>query len=287
MIYLIQSPSYADETRKTYKDILKIGYTADESAEKRFCLYKNHNPSRVVLFTIPGATLQDESNLHAYFSRYRISGREWYEYSDEIIEFFKTHTTVESLAVLPPYRNRDAEAQARKEEKKRLFAALTKDEKLLYSKLKGMSAYNRLKYICEEIDSGNDMILPSLKKIPSTTFNTYAKYVEKLGTGNLKRLAYHITSINKELKMLTFDIEPLKADIYTTFKVGDRLKYCDVKKTLKDLYKKHNYYRSAKAKDIEEWFETKDAYFLDTLPDGTKKKSMGYELLSKKPRDAE
>ena len=77
--------------------VLKIGYTADKNSKKRFESYKNHNPFFEILFTIPGGTEEDERNLHYKFKSYLRSGREWFSCEQEILDFFTTHTTKESL----------------------------------------------------------------------------------------------------------------------------------------------------------------------------------------------
>ena len=77
--------------------VLKIGYTADKNSKKRFESYKNHNPFFEILFKIPGGTEEDEKNLHYKFKSYLISGREWFSCEQEILDFFTTHTTKESL----------------------------------------------------------------------------------------------------------------------------------------------------------------------------------------------
>ena len=77
--------------------VLKIGYTADKNSKKRFESYKNHNPFFEILFTISGGTEEDEKNLHYKFKSYLISGREWFSCEQEILDFFTTHKTKESL----------------------------------------------------------------------------------------------------------------------------------------------------------------------------------------------
>ena len=77
--------------------VLKIGYTADKNSKKRFESYKNHNPFFEILFKIPGGTEEDEKNLHYKFKSYLRSGREWFSCEQEILDFFTTHTTKESL----------------------------------------------------------------------------------------------------------------------------------------------------------------------------------------------
>lgn len=92
MIYLIQV-EYKTTT------LLKIGYTKDSSKEARFTAYKMHNPLSEVLFIIPEGTEKHEKALHYLFRKYLYKdyGNEWFNYNTEIIEFFKIHTTKESL----------------------------------------------------------------------------------------------------------------------------------------------------------------------------------------------
>lgn len=74
-----------------YKDItlLKIGYTNNK--KERDKSYNSLNPKCQILYEIPGADESKEKALHDYFDcyRYKNYGREWFEYSDEIVEYFK------------------------------------------------------------------------------------------------------------------------------------------------------------------------------------------------------
>ena len=92
MIYLIQV-EYKTCT------LLKIGYTKDSNKDKRFIAYKLHNPLSEILFTIPGGTEKHEKSLHLLFRQYLYPdyGNEWFVYNEEIIKFFQTHITKESL----------------------------------------------------------------------------------------------------------------------------------------------------------------------------------------------
>ncbi|MBP3732120.1 MAG: hypothetical protein J6I84_02620 [Bacilli bacterium] len=96
MIYLIRV-KYEKET------LLKIGYTEDSRKKLRYSNYKMHNPLYELLNEIPEGDLQDETNLHYKFRHLLKYGREWFSESKEIYEFFKSHTTKESLQELKPY----------------------------------------------------------------------------------------------------------------------------------------------------------------------------------------
>ena len=100
MIYLIKSSAYKDKSCKDHEDILKIGYTGEESKKSRFDCYITENPTCQVLYLIPGGTEQDERCLHRHFNKYLKYGQEWFSYEQEILDFFKIHTTKESLKEL-------------------------------------------------------------------------------------------------------------------------------------------------------------------------------------------
>lgn len=51
MIYLIKSAGYNE--KGDFIHLLKIGYTEDSKKDKRFQLYKLHNPTCKVLYEIP------------------------------------------------------------------------------------------------------------------------------------------------------------------------------------------------------------------------------------------
>ena len=98
MIYVIKSSAYKEGTNeKEYEDIIKIGYTGENSKKSRLDAYITENPTMRVLYLINNGTERDEKNLHYYFKRYRKYGNEWFEFNQEIINFFETHKTKESL----------------------------------------------------------------------------------------------------------------------------------------------------------------------------------------------
>ena len=120
MIYLIKSFGYTEG--KGYFDLLKIGYTRDNNYKSRLMTYKYHNPTCELLYIIPEATEVDEDNLQYYFRDYQFihnsfSSSEWFYYKDEIVDYFKTHTTRESLSSLPnsPSNKRSAFREYRRE----------------------------------------------------------------------------------------------------------------------------------------------------------------------------
>ena len=100
MIYVILSSAFKNGSNTEYDSLLKIGYFKDNRAKVITSTYLTENPTIKILFTIPGGTEQDEKNLHHRFRKYLKYGNEWFSYNQEILDFFTTHTTKESLEEL-------------------------------------------------------------------------------------------------------------------------------------------------------------------------------------------
>ena len=103
MIYVIRSAAVVDESIPSFEFILKIGYCRDDREKIRTTAYLTENPTIKTLYTIPEGTEQDEKNLHHHFRKYLKYRNEWFSYEQEILDFFKTHTTKESLEELDTY----------------------------------------------------------------------------------------------------------------------------------------------------------------------------------------
>ena len=102
MIYLIET-TYYNKTTQEIVDLLKIGYTGDSNKQTRYIQYRLHNPLFRVVYEIPEATELEEKKLQYYFREYQYGdyGNEWFRYDDKILDYFKGHTTKESLIDLP------------------------------------------------------------------------------------------------------------------------------------------------------------------------------------------
>ena len=251
MIYLIKSASWNSKENK-FEFILKIGYTGDESAKNRFSSYNNHNPTIEILFKIPEATEQQEMALHEYFKKFRVYNREWYEYNEEIIEFFKTHTTTESL----------------NSEQDLLMCIKTKDQQptkadfingLEESDLKirlqnyvaEKTVFCRLKFLCK---SENSFLLtePILEMLPE---NNFKKYFEVLGVDRIRALGCNLGRVNKELGIKTFSLDDLDFDIYQEFSEGDMVSSSEIKEKLAIIYKEYGFEKKPKTTDLQYWFD--------------------------------
>lgn len=100
MLYLINETFYNKNTKEII-DILKIGYTSDTiKSGSRYTTYLNHCPEVKLLYEIPGGTLDHEAALLSKFHHLLYKGNEWFRYSQEIIDYFKTHRDLESLSDL-------------------------------------------------------------------------------------------------------------------------------------------------------------------------------------------
>ena len=115
MIYLIRSAAVVDESIPSFEFILKIGYCRDDREKTRTAIYITENPTIKTLFTIPGGTEQDEKNLHHHFRKYLKYGNEWFSYNQEILDFFTTHTTKESLEELDLHLSKNKQDKLQKE----------------------------------------------------------------------------------------------------------------------------------------------------------------------------
>ena len=100
MIYVILSAAFKNSSNTEYESLLKIGYCRDDREKVRTAIYITENPTIKTLYTIPEGTEQDEKNLHHHFRKYLKYGNEWFSYEQEILDFFTTHTTKESLEEL-------------------------------------------------------------------------------------------------------------------------------------------------------------------------------------------
>ncbi len=108
---------------------------------------------------------------------------------------------------------------------------------------------------------------------------TYKKYYETLGPDRLRALGYNITRVEKEYNATLFNKEDLKNHIYSNYSDGNKYSKSDIKESLQKLYDSLNYAKTAKANDLEEYFEIKDCKVLNSE---TGKYDNGFELIKKK-----
>ena len=118
-----------------------------------------------------------------------------------------------------------------------------------YDELK--TVYEKLYFLCEA-DLSEDA-----RRIVENQVDGKIKSYLTIGKDRLKALGYNSTKINKELGNYVVDKEDIEMIIQKEFHEGDRLLKADIKEKLKKIHETLNINKSAKAIDIEEWFEVK------------------------------
>lgn len=116
MIYLTESAAYRKSKNGCLELflILKISHVSEGKIGKRHQDSLTNNPTCKILYTIPGATIEQESRIQKLFEKLRVpkeylggvNTREWYWHDNYIINFFSDLKTVDDLEnKLKTYRN--------------------------------------------------------------------------------------------------------------------------------------------------------------------------------------
>ena len=135
--------------------------------------------------------------------------------------------------------------------------------------------YNKLKCLCEEsINFDNRELEMIFDLIPKS----FGKYYKILGADGCKRYGYNYTRLNDAIKVLEYNKDDLKTSVHLYFKEDSVISKPDMKACLQAVYNSLNLPRTAKASDIEEWFET---YLVNVTDPNTGKRSKCYKLLKK------
>ena len=137
--------------------------------------------------------------------------------------------------------------------------------------------YDKLRLLCE-YDMSDEARKIVVGQIPDN--DEIKSYYTVLGPQRLYELGYNVTLIKKDLKIVTFDPELLRTSIYSEFHIGEKLTLSDIKTKLTDIYNKLNYSKTPKAIDLLEYFDVKKG-LVNCVVDGAKKRSKGYELLTR------
>ena len=138
---------------------------------------------------------------------------------------------------------------------------------------------SKLKLLCEY--GFNDQVIGVVLDQIGEHDNIKSYYIS-LGPERLKALGYNRYDIEKELGVVTFSYELLESNIYSEFKVGDKLTLSSIKDRLGYLYSNINYDATPKAKDLENYFEVKPIVMYERKENGSRKQIKGYELLKRK-----
>lgn len=135
--------------------------------------------------------------------------------------------------------------------------------------------YWKLKYLCQNYNNfsevDKEVVLGNIHD------KRFREYITILGPDVCKSCGYNITKLNKKLEVNSFDKSSLIQDIYSEFKVDESYLTSDIINILEGLYKKFDYKKIARAKDLEQYFEMKPC----KIPiNGTRVN--GFKILSKK-----
>lgn len=171
MIYLIKSAGY-DESENLIH-LLKIGYTEDNNKDKRFQLYKLHNPTCKVLYEIPNLPEDIEKRIQYKFRglKYNEYGNEWFYYSEDIINFFKDIDNIDLESLPKSPRRREIEFTNLKNEVIEIikYLFLTKKEYLDYLE-------NLITTLGDKFSVSS--VLDYIKTDPLVNKDLYSKYLE-------------------------------------------------------------------------------------------------------------
>ena len=130
---------------------------------------------------------------------------------------------------------------------------------------------HKLKFLCESSNlPGFGTILDN---VPNKRFK---EYINTLGVEGCKSLCYKIELIDKKLSVLSFDQDKLREAVYAKFEVGKAYTKSILKKMLDEVYKSIGYKVTAKAIDLEEYYNLRRTSVFDG-----NKRTAGFKLLSK------
>jgi hypothetical protein len=103
----------------------------------------------------------------------------------------------------------------------------------------------------------------------------FKEYYTIMGPDFIRANKYQEADIRREwIKLRANKTIDIASEIYKIFEVGKRYTKADIKETLKGLYSRLGYQKTAKASDLEEYFSLKKIFTSD--------KKNGFELLEKK-----
>lgn len=130
----------------------------------------------------------------------------------------------------------------------------------------------KFKYLCEQSELPEFHII--VDNVPNKGFK---QYIDILGLDACRAMSYNIGDMNKKLNVESFNKNDIKVKVFELFEVGKSYSKASIKSILSDLYKELDYKATAKASDLEEYFEIKRCF----MPEGDKRVN-GFKILGKK-----
>lgn len=134
----------------------------------------------------------------------------------------------------------------------------------------------KLKFLCEKLPTLNELERTCI--LGSITESHFLEYIEVLGLDECKAQAYNTSLLNKKMNIVGFDENLLNDAIYNEFKVDQSYSNPYIKQKLGEIYKDNNYRATAKAVDLDKFFNVKHK----KIKDETDKWVHGVLILSKK-----
>ena len=134
------------------------------------------------------------------------------------------------------------------------------------------SKKDKLKFLCEQAGLPEFDII-----VDNVSTKRFKEYVTVLGVDECRSVGYKIEELNKKLSIRSFDKNLLKEKIYETFKVGNSYTRSGIKEILAGIYKEIGYKATAKASDLDNYFEYKKG-----LVTVNNKRVSSFKILSKK-----
>lgn len=142
------------------------------------------------------------------------------------------------------------------------------------------SEYDQLTTYVEKIHLICDFILlnPEFSEMVINNLSDSDKIKQQLivvGPERIASLGYNLTRINKEMGITIFDKSSFDSEIFKYFKLGERYTKKYIKEILGSIYKAADFNGTAKANDLENWFEIKEVRISDKS-----NRVPGFEILS-------
>lgn len=134
------------------------------------------------------------------------------------------------------------------------------------------SKKDKLKFLCEQAGLPEFDII-----VDNVSTKRFKEYVTVLGVDECRSVGYKIEELNKKLSIRSFDKNLLKGKIYETFKVGNSYTRSGIKEILAGIYKEIGYKATAKASDLDNYFEYKKG-----LVTVNNKRVSSFKLINKK-----
>ena len=130
----------------------------------------------------------------------------------------------------------------------------------------------RMELLCEFLDNNIDLKDSILNLIDKKYFN----YYDFLGTKGCKAISYKEDLILDKIRF-ELDKEIISKEVYSNFKLGDKLDRKEIKSRLSSIFSKLNLKKTPKASDLDNWFEIKDI-----MMTAANKRIHGFEIIALK-----